>query len=128
MMAVKRMSMLTHAAVEQKLTPRAQELAKDLNRYMADSEQVRLYLFFIILDLTGDQEHVDEEKSLVHHHGAEEDSDTSSSLNSHSTPPTSPDAKREEPLPAVDAGNASVKSGGVSPLAAQFKNASLKDD
>ena len=48
MMAVKRMSMLTHATVEQKLTPRAQELAKDLNRYMADSEQVRLYLLLTI--------------------------------------------------------------------------------
>ena len=40
MMAVRRMSMLTHAPVDQKLSSRAQQLAKDLNQYMEDSEQV----------------------------------------------------------------------------------------
>ena len=42
MMAVKRMSMLTHASLEKKLSSRAQELAKDLNRYIQDSELVSI--------------------------------------------------------------------------------------
>ena len=143
MMAVRRMSMLTHAPADQKLSSRAQQLAKDLNRYMEDSEQVSvsvtplplsspctafrallpshyltslLYTTYTNIPLIT-QEHIDEDKSLVHHHGAEEDSDTSSSHNSHSTPPTSPDL-----IPKVPA-----KADPASPLAAQFQRTSLKD-
>ena len=61
-MAVRRMSMLTHGNNNAVLSPRAQALAKDINRYMTETEQ----------------EQIDEDKSLVHHHGADDDSGSNS--------------------------------------------------
>ncbi len=44
MMAMKRMSMLSH----QQLSPRAQELASEVKRYMEDSEKVRSPIFLAV--------------------------------------------------------------------------------
>ncbi|KAH8112862.1 Pkinase-domain-containing protein [Phellopilus nigrolimitatus] len=62
MMAMRRMSMLSHAAAAsdaKKLSPRAQELASRIDKYMEDAEQ----------------ETIDDTKALVHHHGHAQSSD-----------------------------------------------------
>lgn len=54
MMAVRKMSMMTS---ESKLSPSAQELATNINKYMQDSER----------------EQIDGDRSVMHHHNADEE-------------------------------------------------------
>ncbi|THH03031.1 hypothetical protein EW145_g6587, partial [Phellinidium pouzarii] len=112
MMAMRRMSMLPHqGAVTTKLSPRAQELATNINQYMEDAEK----------------EMIDEDKSLVHHHGADDESDTST------TPPVSPGESHHSEKPSlIDAiaARSKVVSGDAappSPPVALMKNISLAD-
>ncbi|KAI5117907.1 hypothetical protein M0805_003601 [Coniferiporia weirii] len=106
MMAMRRMTLLTQQETSPpKLSPRAQELATRITKYMEDTEK----------------ETVDEGESLVHHHGLEDDSE-----------PSTPSGGSGR-LAAIDTTGASASARGpaspspFSPPVAQMKNASLKD-
>ncbi|EJD01901.1 Pkinase-domain-containing protein [Fomitiporia mediterranea MF3/22] len=81
MMAMRRMSMLSHGGAS-KLSPSAQELATNIDKYMQETEL----------------EIVDADKEVIHHHNEDDESDTSS----HSTPPTSPDDRLSSKPVSVD--------------------------
>lgn len=109
MMAMRRMSMMrdSHLNVDMdKLSPRAKELASNINQYIEDAEK----------------EEMDQDKDVMHHHGGENESDEEGKQTSSPNPSDSIPPKIDTTLTEA------AKSGGLlSPPVAQFQNTSLSD-
>ncbi|KAL5514677.1 hypothetical protein ACEPAG_1993 [Sanghuangporus baumii] len=113
MMAMRRMSMLSHGA-SMNLSPRAQELATNFPQYMQETEA----------------ETVDGNQEVFHHHnGDEESSDSSVS----GTPPTSPHTKPAVQIDVTAKGAPTSlppkidNAPPLSPFIEKMKNTSLQD-
>ena len=102
MVAMKRLSMLTTAT-----NVDAHKLASDVRQYKEDSEKVSFTtteILHIFWSFTFFQEHVDEDKSIVHHHnvnGDGEDSEEEQRLKA--TDDISTDSVKNSSGPLVDA-------------------------